>query len=501
MRFFGINKVINCFSGAGTPTSSDVRAKESNVGSTQAAKHDAYAPPKEQDKKASTHQVPVGCLPGSGMQWKLSKEFEKFRKTAGHDVPKGDDQARKKVLAEKFRQLQKELEAELAARKGMKTTKQGEGIEEDAWFDAKSSFSDDESGIALSRTPSFHSAKASDALIDNADASVNSNDAESIQEFAINKLKKVPEQERLAWLRKTGADKAMRKTVAKASPEAIAAWGDVIQLLPKGARFAFLGKRDEKNNLDSIACSVFNNPEPGAMKAWGKLLELVPDLNQERSKLLFARMDHDAGTPALAILFERGDKQALDQYAELLDKHMHLGNDDIHHVLLACLPTLKTLTSSRGAVSGKDARDWVGGNGLKYANPIALFGMAEETAKAYGKLVRLVPEKYRNDVLFPEAIWTVSKIDGKGEGHRSALCKELPPYQARELAHSITLLKVMVPDMTAAERKRVLNEIRSRHAVKKMGIWTNTHRYEKFKKEWPAVDAMLLDLKAALKEA
>jgi hypothetical protein len=34
-----------------------------------------------------------------------------------------------------------------------------------------------------------------------------------------------------------------------------------------------------------------------------------------------------------------------------------------------------------------------------------------------------------------------------------------------------------------------------------MGIWTNTHSYEKFKKEWPVVDAMLLDLKALLKDA
>ena len=431
--------------------------------------------------------------------------------------------------------------------------------EEDELFDVASLFPDVASDIIHSPTPSFHSMEFNDDSINNAtpialneeDSSISrqpneketqetstrvlhrhpwktagmfaatlknmvrtrksknisdvlrvaveDNNVDGIREFASEHLQQIPEKERLAWLYDVAADKAMRKTVAKASPEAIAAWGDVIQLLPKGARFAFLGKRDEKNNLDSIACSIFKNTELDAMKAWGDLLELIPNLNQERSKLLFARMDHEEGRPALATLLERGGKKALNQFVELVDKHMHLGNEEIHHVLLDCMSALKILTSMRGRVSGREAQDWVRANGLKYANPISLFGIAEETAKAYGKLVKLVPKRYRNDVLFPEDIWMVTKKDDK-EGCRSALCQELDPHQARELAHSITLLKAMVPGMRAEERKAVLNEIRSRHATKKMGIWTNTRSYEKFKKEWPVVDAMLLDLKAALKE-
>ena len=532
-------------------------------------------------------------------------------------------------------------------------------------------------------------------------AAAKDNNAEGIHDFAFSQLENIPSNQRLAWLRKLGADKAMSESMKQGSVETIEAWGEVVKLLPEGSRFAFLN--DKNGDHDSIATGIFSNTQPGTMKAWGKVLELVPDQNQERSKLLFSRMDHEADTPALALLFERGEKQALDQFVNLAKQHVWHGNEDIHHVLSDCMPALKLLTSTRGNVNGKEAQDWVTAEGLKYTKPHGLSSRAEDIAKAFGKLVQLAPEKYRNDLLFPEDIWTVPKIVGRKEGihrslskdldphqvqelaqslthlhamagaitikdrkaaekrkatkkqerkeivqeygklakmmpkkfqnrtlfpkshnatvssitaekleaaeeneaaqarkefleaykkleqllseklqnevlfpedtqavgkadihqapelaqtiaklntilptltegerkeiatayaklmplvpqkyqsdvadpkniwttpkthreegHHSALTNQLSPYQARELAHSITLLKAMVPTMTAEERKAVLNEIRSRHATKVMGVWKNTHSYEKFKKEYPAVDAMLLDLKAELKKA
>lgn len=347
----------------------------------------------------------------------------------------------------------------------------------------------------MSVTPSTQTIKNDQDIANTLHAAAKENNVDDIHDFALCQLKKIPLNERLAWLRKLGADKAMGETMKKGSVEAIEAWGEVVNLLPEGSRFAFLSGKN--GSPSSIATSIFSNTQPGAMKAWGKLLELVPDQNQERGKLLLTRMDHEAGAPALALLLERGEKQALDQFADLAKQHVWHGNEDIHHVLFDCLPTLKTLTSQRGNVSGKEAQDWVMKNGLTYTKPHGLSGNSEDIAKAYGKLVQLTPKKYRNDVLFPKDIWMT--FTGKADYH-SALSDQLGHQQARDLAHSITLLKAMVPTMTAEERKTVLNEIRSRHATKIMGVWKNTHSYEKFKKKYPAVDAMLLDLKAELKK-
>lgn len=327
---------------------------------------------------------------------------------------------------------------------------------------------------------------------------VKENNAAGIHDFAMNQLKKIPENERLAWLRNVGADKAMSEAMRSGSPEVIDTWGEVVQLLPGNAKFAFLDKRDNDGN--SIACSIFSNKQPGAMKAWGDLLEVVPDHHQERSKLLLTRRENEAGTPALAELFERGDIETLNQFGELAKKHVWSGNKDIGQVLLDCERPLKLLTSQRGNVSGKEAQDWVKADGLKYRAPHGLYGNSEEIAKAYGKLVQLVPQKDRMDVFFPENMWTTEFTAGKSDrSDTNALHGRLPAFEARELAHSITLLRAMVPTMTTEERKAVLNEIRSRHATKTMGMWVNTHDYKEFKKSWPAVDAMLLDLKAALK--
>ena len=438
------------------------------------------------------------------------------------------------------------------------------------------------------------------------------NNAADIHDFAFSQLNNIPLNERFAWLRKLGADKAMYESMRQGSVETIEAWGEVVKLLPEGSRFAFLNEKirdsntegkngndnfvtalasritkqiaptevqitlkewgladhdtgtpvpipeavekaglaiaqdftqrllgkssklffpDKKDNDDnatagrklrpigkldfkvsfendkkesdkngdrnSIATSIFSNTQPGAMKAWGKVLELVPDQNQERSKLLFSRMDHEKGTPALALLFERGEKQALDQFVDLAKQHVWHGDEGIHHVLSDCMPTLKKLAFEYKAMTGLEARDSEKRIGTKYAKANSLSRNSEEIVKAYGKLVQLAPKKHRNDILFPEDIWMT--FTGKTGSH-SALSDQLGHQQAQELARSITLLKAMAPTMTAEERKTILNEIRSRHATKVMGVWKNTHSYEKFKKEYPAVDAMLLDLKAELKK-
>ena len=375
------------------------------------------------------------------------------------------------------------MQAKLSGRQTITEDIKEESSSEDEWFNAPSSFHDVESDITHSQRLSFYSTKSNDSLVidldtkmlneedssilrrfneeeiqdiaDTLHAAIKDNNADGILDLAFTHLEKIPEEERLAWLLQVNGGKAMRHTVAKGLPEAIEAWGDVVRLLPKRSRFAFLDKRDEDNGLDSIAASIFSNTELGAMKAWGSLLESIPDRSQERSELLFARLDHDAGKPALALLFERGEKQALDQFVELAKKHVWYGNEEIHHVLLECMPTLKILTSSRGKVSGREAQDWVQVNGLKYANPQSLFGIAEETAKAYGKLVQLVPKKYRNDVLFPEDIWTVSRLVGREEGIHRYLSKELDPHQVQELAQSFILLKAMVRTIIDEERKGI----------------------------------------------
>lgn len=496
-------------SGIGKSISPNVREKEANVSIAQAAGHDAFFSYEEQGTKTSAHQAHAGCLSGSRTQWRIHKEFRAShpvepQNTTENHARKGDHPDSKRALAE-----------------------QDEDIDQDEWFDVESMFSDVESDITPFQTPSFHLVESSNDLMNGPDAGVldkedsfiwrQSNEKKTqeianalhtaaknihvdvIHEIATQHLRKMPQKERLAWLQKIGADKVMRTSVAKGSPATIAAWGEVVRLLPGRSKFAFLNKRDENNGLDPIACSIFNNTKRGAMKAWGDLLEVISDRNQERSKLLFTRMVHDEGKPALANLLERGDKQALDQFVALAKKHVWWSvNEEIGHVLLGCMSALKGLTHNRGRVSGREAQDWVRVEGLKYRKPHRLSSIAEGTARAYGELVQLVPDKYRDDVLFPEEIWTISKLYDREEDRRSALCDELSPGQARELAHSITLLKAMVPAMTTEERDRVSNKIKSRHSIQVMGIWVNTRSYEKFKKAWPAVDAMLLDLKAEL---
>ena len=330
-------------------------------------------------------------------------------------------------------------------------------------------------------------------------AAVKNNNADEISEFATGQLKKIPENERLEWLRKIGADKAMCATVRNGSPEAIKAWGEVVELLPGKLKFAFLDKRAKDDGSNSIACRIFNNTQPGAMKAWGEVLELIPNTNQERSKLLLTREEHDFGTPGLANLFERGDVEALNEFVKLADKHLRLGNDDLHSVLLDCVGATKTLTRNRGKVSGKDAWDWVRQDGLKYVKPRGLYGDSAEVAKAYGKLVRQLPSRYRMDILLPDDVWTNQRQSPRRKAEDdNGLFKYLHADQARELAHSITMLRAMVPTMTTAERTELLNEIRSRHATKRMWIWVNKDQYKYFKKAWPVVDVMLLDLKKAL---
>jgi len=335
---------------------------------------------------------------------------------------------------------------------------------------------------------------------------VNNNNADEIREFATGQLEKIPENDRLEWLRKIGADKAMCVTMRNGSPEAINAWREIVQLLPGKLKFAFLDKRvkddgvkDEDGN--SIAIKIFNNPQPGAMKAWGEVLELIPDTNQERSKLLLSKKEHDFGTFGLVDLFERGDVEALNEFVKLAKKHIWSGNDDLYPVLLDCMRATKTLTRNRGDVYGNSAWDWVLQDGLKYVKPHGLYGDSADVAKAYGKLVKQVPPKYRMDILLPDEVWINQRrsLCRKAEAN-NGLFKYLSSDQARELAHSITMLRAMVPTMTTAQRTALLNEIRSRHATKKMGIWVNRDQYKYFKKAWPVVDTMLLDLKKALKQ-
>jgi hypothetical protein len=459
----------------------------------------------------------------------------------------------------------------------------------------------------------YINAKAERNIDRTRDLAAKENNARSFQDVAVDALKKVPMNQRLACLRNMGGSKAMQETMRSGSAEAIEAWMEVIELLPETSRFVFLSERLNENQTEyqgnngdfisdlasditkkmmptavhvtakdwmwvenasgtpvpvakiveeagwaitenlkqnlgnglvgqsakfflpvkkerdqdsavvgdfrlagkvdfdfsyehegnkeagsgdgnSIAVSIFSNLQPDAMKAWGKILALVPDRNRERSQLLFARTEHVAGPPALALLLERGEKQALDQFVDLAKQHVWHGDDDIHYVLFDCLPALKILTSQRGEVSGREALSWVREDGLKYINPHQLSLNSQGIAQAYGKLMQLVPGKYRNDIFFPESVWGNFPVrDGDG--------RQLNHHEARELAHLITLMKAMVPTMNGAEREQLLNEIRSRHAAKTLGFWKNTSSYERFKKAWPAVDAMLLDLKAELKTA
>lgn len=450
-------------------TSSDAHTKASNAKSTQTPVHGSPSLPNKQEKKTSSleRQEHAAFLANSTMQWKINAALRN-----------------------------------------------------------------------ASATPSTQAGKNDQDIANALHIAAKENNAADIHDFAFSQLKNIPPNERLAWLRKLGADKAMHETMRKGSVKAIEAWGEVVRLLPGGSKFAFLNekikdsntedKSDHRNSIatriarkvpgvsalasfiekfkyitisvphDSIATGIFTNTQPGAMEAWGKLLKLVPNKTKERSELLFARMDHEAGMPALAILFERGDKQALDQFVKLANKYVNLGDEDTHRVLLDCIPTLKKLAFEYQTMTGLEARDLGKRIDPKYVKANSLSPNSEEIVKAFGKLVQLAPKEYRNDIFFPEDIWTA--FTGKA-GHRSALTDKLGHLQARELAHSITMLKAMVPTMTAEGRKTVLNEIRSRHATKTMGIWKNTHNYKKFKKEHPEVDAMLLDLKAELKKA
>jgi hypothetical protein len=500
------------FSPARSPTSSSGGTKESNVQNTQAAaKVDSNArlPSKNQEQMTMppVRQQHAAAFFNSTVRWNIDAKFRK----AG--ALKKNVQARERVLREQLEQVQKKFEAKskldpqarnmkLAAKEDA-TRIPKEDTGDEVWFDALSSFRKVNNDDTPSRASSVQSAVPGEAKIQDIGSAlhvaVKENKIDDIREFATTHLKKIPENERLAWLRNLGADKAMSKSVKNGSPEAIEAWGEVVQLLPGNSKFAFLNARQDDTH-DSIAINIFSNPHPEAMRAWGEVLELIPDHNQERSKLLLARRDHEKDIPALADLFERGSVETLNHFVELAEKHVWFANEDIHQVLLACGPKLmKGLTAGRDKVSGQGARDWVKVDGLKYVKPHGLSRNSEEIAKAYGNLVRLVPSKYRMDVFFPEDIWTV-RPHGRGERRVSALRWDLDESKALNLARSITLLRALVPIMTPAERKAVLNEIRSHHAAKNMGTWINTHQYKKFKNSWPVVDAMLLDLKTVLKE-
>jgi hypothetical protein len=333
-------------------------------------------------------------------------------------------------------------------------------------------------------------------------AAAREDNVNAIRDFALGPLKAVPEGERLAWLREAGADRSMQMTMARGSAEAIKAWRAVLSLLPASDMVSFLGRELQEEGLvsprtQSIATSIYGNTNPDTMNAWAKVLDVVPDTHQERSRLLLARED---GIPAFAQLFERQDSKALDQFVELAQKHVWSGNTEIEGALMDCESALKKLTSDRGEVRGRQAMDWAKPDGLHYVSPHGLYGARQDTARAFGQLVRLVPKEHRTQVLLPEHVWMVKLPTGNKQGTRSALNGSLHPYQARDLAHSITVLKEMVPDMNAEERKNLLDNIRSLHATKTMGTWMNTRDYKAFKAAWPAVDAMLLDLKAELKK-
>ncbi|HET9643935.1 MAG TPA: hypothetical protein VFP68_11405 [Burkholderiaceae bacterium] len=329
-----------------------------------------------------------------------------------------------------------------------------------------------------------------------------SNDAAAIRSFAQDQLKKIPAHARLQWLRRNGADQAMCETVSRGSPDAITAWADVVQLLPDSrAMCSFLAPPQTPLDARSspgflIAAGIYANTHPGAIKAWGELLSAVPDTNQERSRLLMTR--DEKGLPAFGQIFERQDTEALKEFATLAAAHVWHGDRQIEQTLLDCQPALKGLTSSRGGVRGRTETDWVTSAGTSRPKPMGLSPRGEGVARAYFKLARLVHANHRNSVLMPQDTWTIPKRGAPGR--ISAFHGSISESQARQLAHSITLLKAMVPMMTAQERAAVLDNVRTHHARKVMGMWTNTHDYNAFKRGWPALDAMLLDLKAELKQ-
>jgi hypothetical protein len=329
-----------------------------------------------------------------------------------------------------------------------------------------------------------------------------SNDSAGIRNFAHEQLIKIPANERLDWLRHHSADQAMSETVSRGSPDVIRAWSDVVQLLPDSrAMCSFLAPPGTPPGAQSsptflIAAGIHGNTHPGAMRAWAELLSAIPDTNQERSRLLMAR--DEKGLPAFAQIFERQDTEALKEFTELAAEHVWHGDRRIQQSLLDCQPALKGLTSSRGDVCGQSETDWVTSAGTSHPKPVGLSRRGEDVAKAYFKLARLAPKDVRNSILMPQQTWTIPK---PGTAERvSAFHRSITDSQARELAHSITLLKAMVPMMTAQERAVLLDNVRAHHARKVSGMWTNTDDYKAFKRKWPALDAILLDLKAELKK-